>query len=68
MIKNCAWWSDIWEIRLPAIQSSFITLLEMLSMKFWLQLINLVGEVMLGRRLVECMMSRKSDTFLYDTF
>ena len=25
----------------------------MLSIKFWLQLVNLVGEIMLGRRLVE---------------
>ena len=31
---------------------SFITLLKILSIKFWLQLVNLVGE-MLGRRLVE---------------
>ena len=62
MIKNSTWWSDIGEIRLPAIQSSFITLLKMLS-KVWLRLVNLVREVMLGRRLVEYMMSRKSETF-----
>ena len=55
--KNCAWWSDIGEIRLPAIQSSFITMLKMLSIKVWLQLVNLVGEVMLGRRLVETFLS-----------
>ena len=51
MTKNCAWWSDIGETRLPTMQS-FMTLLKMLSIKFWLQLVNLVGE-MLGRRLVE---------------
>ena len=45
MIKNCAWWSDIGEMRLPAIQSSFITLLKMLPINVWLRLINLVGEV-----------------------
>ena len=67
IIKNCAWWSDIREIRLPAIQSSFIVLLQMLSIKVWLQLVNLVGEVMLGTRLVEYMMSRKSETFLFES-
>ena len=36
----------------------------MLSIKAWFRLANLVGEVMLGRRLVEYMMSRKSETFL----
>ena len=45
MIKNCAWWSDIGEMRLPAIQSLFITLLKMLPINVWLRLINLVGEV-----------------------
>ena len=49
---------------MPAIQSSFTILLKMLSIKAWLQLANLVGEVMLGTRLVEYMMSRKSETFL----
>ena len=67
IIKNCAWWSDIGEIRLPAIQSSFIILLKMLSVKVWLRLVNLVGEVMLGTRLVEYMMSRKSETFLFES-
>ena len=37
----------------------------MLSIKVWLQLVNLVGEVMLGTRLVKYMMSRKSETFLF---
>ena len=67
IIKNCVWWSDIGEIRLPAIQSSFIILLKMLSVKVWLRLVNLVGEVMLGTRLVEYMMSRKSETFLFES-
>ena len=40
---------------------------EMLSIKVWLQLVNLVGEVMLGRRLVEYIMSRKSETFLFES-
>ena len=39
----------------------------MLSVKVWLGLVNLVGEVMLGRRLVEYMMSRKSETFLLES-
>ena len=65
--KNYAWWPDIGEIRLPAIQSSFIILLKMLSVKVWLRLVNLVGEVMLGTRLVEYMMSRKSETFLFES-
>ena len=39
----------------------------MLSIKVWLQLVNLVGEVMLGTRLVEYMMSRKSETFLFES-
>ena len=65
--KNYAWWPDIGEIRLPAIQSSFIILLKMLSIKVWLRLVNLVGEVMLGTRLVEYMMSRKSETFLFES-
>ena len=38
---------------MPGIHSSFITLLKMLSVEVWLGLFNLVGEVMLGRRLVE---------------
>ena len=67
MIKYYAWWSDIGEIRLPAIQSSFIILLKTLSIKVWLRLVNLVGEVMLGTRLVEYMMSRKSETFLFES-
>ena len=68
IIKNCVWWSDIREIRLLAIQSSFITLLKMLSIKVWLRLVNLVGEVILGRRLGEYMMSRKSETFLFESY
>ena len=67
IIKNCTWWSDIGETRLPAIQSSFITLLEMVSITVWLRLVNLVGEVMLGRRLVENMISRKSESFLFES-
>ena len=61
MVKNCAWWSDTVEIRLSAIQSSLIILPKMLSMKIWAWFINLVGEVMLGRRLVEmwCQESQK---------
>ena len=43
IIKNCAWWSDIGEIRLPAIQSSFITLLKMLSIKVFLEFFFLFG-------------------------
>ena len=39
----------------------------MLSIKVWLELVNLVGEVTLGRRLVEYMMSRKSKTFLFES-
>ena len=66
MIKNCAWWSNIGEIRLPAVQSSFITLLKMLSMKIWLRLVNLVGEAVLGRRLMDYMMSRNLETFLFE--
>ena len=49
---------------MPAIQLSFTILLKMLSIKAWLRLANLVGEVMLGTRLVEYMISRKSETFL----
>ena len=41
--------------------------LKMLSIKIWLRIVNLVGEVMLGKRLVEYMMSRKSETFLYES-
>ena len=59
--------SDIGEIRLSAIQSSFMTLLKMLSITVWLRLVNLVGEVMLGRRLVEHIMSRKLETFLFES-
>ena len=39
----------------------------MLSIKVWQRLINLVGDAMLGRRLVEYMMSRKSKTFLFQS-
>ena len=39
----------------------------MVSIKIWLRIVNLVGEVMLGKRLVEYMMSRKSETFLYES-
>ena len=39
----------------------------MLSIKVWLRLVNLVGEVMLGTRLVEYMMSRMSETFLFES-
>ena len=67
MIKNCAWWLDIGEIRLPAIQPSLKTLLKMLSIRVWLQLVNLVGEVMLARRLLENMMSRKSKKILFES-
>ena len=66
-IKNCAWWSDIGEIRLPAIHSLFIILLKMLSINVWLRLVNLVGEVMLRRRLMEYMISRKWETFLFES-
>ena len=52
---------------MPAIQSSFITLLKMLCIKVWLQLVNLVEEVILGRRLAEHIMSRKSETFLFES-
>ena len=38
----------------------------MLYIRVWLQLDNLV-EVMLGTRLVEYMMSRKSETFLFES-
>ena len=65
MIKNCVWWSNIGETRWPAIQSSFIALLKMLSIKVLLRLVDLVGEIMLGRRLVEHKISRKSETFLF---
>ena len=41
--------------------------LKMVSIKIWLRIVNLVGEVMLGKRLVEYMMSRKSETFLYES-
>ena len=47
--------------------SSFRTLLKMLSVKIWLRLVNLVGEVMLGIWLVEYMMSIKSETFLFES-
>ena len=67
IIENCAWWSDIGKIRLPAVLSSFITLLKMVSIKVWIQLVNLLGEVILGRRLVEYMMSRKSENFLFES-
>ena len=67
MIKNCAWWSDTGEITLPAIQSSFIILLKILSVKVWLRLLNLVGEVMLGGRLVEHMTTRKLKIFLFES-
>ena len=56
-----------WGEKLPVIQSSFIALLKMLSIKVWLRLVNLVGKVMLGRRLVEYMISRKSETFLFES-
>ena len=36
----------------------------MLSIKVWLRLVNLVGEVMLGTRLVKYMMSK---TFLFES-
>ena len=39
----------------------------MLSIKIWLRIVNLVGEIMLGKKLVEYMMSRKSETFLYES-
>ena len=39
----------------------------MLSIMIWLQLVNLVGEIMLERRLVEYMMSRKSEIFLFQS-
>ena len=52
-MKNCAWWSDIGEKRLPEIQPSFIILLKMLSIKVWPRRVNLILEVMLGTRLVE---------------
>ena len=43
------------------------SVLKMLFIKVWLRLINLVGEVMLRRRLVKYMMSRKSKTFLFQS-
>ena len=52
---------------MPAIQSSFKILLNMLSIKVWVRLVNLVGEVMLGTRLVEYMVLRKSETFLFES-
>ena len=58
--------SDIGKITLPAMHSSFVTLLKMLSIKVWIRLVNLL-EVMLGRRLVEYMISRKSEIFLFES-
>ena len=55
-----------WETRLPAIQSSFRTLLKMLSIKVWLPLVNPIGAVMLGRRLMEYIVSKKAETFLFE--
>ena len=52
---------------MPAIQSSFITLLKMLCIKVWLRLVNLVGKAILGRRLVEHIMSRKTETFIFES-
>ena len=40
----------------------------MLSIKVWLPLVNLVGEVMLGSRSVEYMMSRKSEIFVFKSY
>lgn len=67
MIKNCAWWSYVRKIRLTAIQSSFITMLKMQYIKVWLRLVYLIEEVLLGRQLVQYMMSRKSETFLFNS-
>ena len=39
----------------------------MLSINVWLRLVNLVGEVMLRRRLMEYMISRKRETFLFES-
>ena len=39
----------------------------MLSIKVWLRLVHLLGEVMLERRLMEYMKSRKSETFLFES-
>ena len=39
----------------------------MLSINVWLRIVNLVGGVMLGTRLVEYMMSRNSETFLFQS-
>ena len=38
----------------------------MLPVKVSLQVVNLIGEVKLGRTLVEYMMPRKSETFLFE--
>ena len=62
-MKNCAWWSDVGEKRLPEIQPSFIILQKMLSIKVWPRRVNLILEVMLGTRLVEYMMSRSRKPF-----
>ena len=51
---------------MPTLQSLFITLLELLYIKVWLRFVDLVGEVLLGGTLAECMMSRKSKTFLFE--
>ena len=39
----------------------------MLCIKVWLRLVNLVGKAILGRRLVEHIMSRKSETFIFES-
>ena len=57
-----------WGDKITTIQSSFIILLKMLSIKVWLRLVNLVGEIMLETRFVEYMTSRKSETFLFESY
>ena len=39
----------------------------MLCIKVCLRLVNLVGKAILGRRLVEHIMSRKSETFIFES-
>ena len=49
-IRNWSKWLDIVLIIFPEIASSVIILLIILSIKVWLLLVNLVGEVMWGIR------------------
>ena len=61
IIRNCARWSDIENVKLPDVQLSNSGLLEnMLSIRVWDLLVTLAGSVICGTNRLDVRVSKNS--------